>query len=127
MGYTLVTASTATEMGTRERTTTYRAGNWSKATCVPNLFSDAPRRSMRRETISVERTLERTEKAVLEVQIVALKKANELLTSELADVSQERDNLRQDRDKWREMAHTTKQAVKTPVAPRRSSLWRLGR
>ena len=97
---------------------------WGKATSVPNIFSDAPRRFMKRETISVDRTLERTEKAVLEVKIAALQAMNELLTNELNAIRQELEDLRSDRDKWRE-AHLAKPPVQEGIVPRRTTLWRL--
>jgi hypothetical protein len=98
---------------------------WSKATSLPNLFSDAPRRFMKRETISVDRTLERTEKAVLEVKIAALQEMNDLLSKQLNTIRQERDDLRHDRDKWREMAQLSRQPVQPPRPSRRTTLWRL--
>jgi hypothetical protein len=97
---------------------------WGKATSVPNIFSDAPRRFMKRETISVDRTLERTEKAVLEVKIAALQELNELLTNELNALRQQLEDLRNDRDKWRE-AHLAKPPVQVGIVPRRTTLWRL--
>src|ERR671911_512657 len=106
--------------------TTYSTPHvWSKATSLPNLFSDAPRRFMKRETISVDRTLERTEKAVLEVKIAALQEMNDLLSKQLNTIRQERDDLRHDRDKWREMAQLSRQPVQPPRPSRRTTLWRL--
>ena len=79
---------------------------------------------MKRETISVDRTLERTEKAVLEVKIAALQELNELLTNELNALRQQLEDLRNDRDKWRE-AHLAKPPVQVGIVPRRTTLWRL--
>jgi hypothetical protein len=105
--------------------TMYTPGNWSKATCVKNIFSDAPRRSMKRETISVERTLQRTETAALEVQIVALKETNGLLASQLNEARRERDELQQDRDHWRAMATAPQPPTSAVPAPsvRRGWFW----
>jgi hypothetical protein len=121
--YLAGTTSKALDRGTVERTT-YTPSNWSKATCVPNIFSDAPRRSMKRETFALERTLGRTEMVALEAQLVALKETNEMLTSQFNAVCEERDALRQDRDKWREMVRGMKHPPAAPLTPRRSTLWR---
>jgi hypothetical protein len=61
----------------------YTAGKWSRATPVPTMFADEPRRCLSRELNSLGRTLERTEVAALNAQIAALKATNEMLIEQL--------------------------------------------
>jgi len=72
----------------------YTPGNWSRATPTIDVFSDEPRRCVTREALALGRTLQRTETAVLEVQIAALKDAHESLTAQLERLREERDQLR---------------------------------
>src|SRR4051794_18598299 len=87
----------------RRGITVYTPGNWSRATPTIDVFSDEPRRCVAREAVALGRTLQR-EAAVIEVQIAALKDANDLLTAQLDRLHEERDQLRSNRDYWRKTA-----------------------
>jgi ribosomal 50S subunit-associated protein YjgA (DUF615 family) len=89
----------------------YTPGNWSRATQTVDVFSDEPRRCVAREAVALGRTLQRTEAAVIEVQIAALKDANDSLTAELHRLEEERDQLRSNRDYWRQAAETMKRQL----------------
>ena len=82
----------------------YTPGNWSRATPTIDVFSDEPRRCVTREALALGRTLQRTETAVLEVQIAALKDANESLNAQQDRLREERDQLRGTRDHGRKAA-----------------------
>jgi len=60
--------------------------------------------------VALGRTLQRTEAAVIEVQIAALKDANDSLTAQLDRLHEERDQLR-NRDYWRKTAETLKRQL----------------
>ena len=89
----------------------YTPGNWSRATPTINVFSDEPRRCVAREAVAIGRTLQRTETAVLEVQIAALKAANDSLNAQLDRLREERDQLRGNRDYWRKTAEQMKRQL----------------
>ena len=89
----------------------YTPGNWSRATPTIDVFSDDPRRCVAREAVALGRTLQRTEAAVIEVQIAALKDANDSLAAQLDRLHEERDQLRSNRDYWRKTAETLKRQL----------------
>jgi len=89
----------------------YTPGNWSRATPTIDVFNDEPRRCVTREALALGRTLQCTETAVLEVQIAALKDANESLTAQLDRLREERDQLRGNRDHWRTAAEQMKRQL----------------
>jgi predicted nucleic acid-binding Zn-ribbon protein len=71
---------------------------------VSNIFSDAPRRSMKREESSIQDRFQQTEIATLEVRIAALQQMNDLLAAQLSEIRREREDLREQRDYWRAAA-----------------------
>jgi septal ring factor EnvC (AmiA/AmiB activator) len=89
----------------------YTPGNWSRATPTIDVFNDEPRRCVTREAVALGRTLQRTETAVLEVQIAALHDVNESLDAQLDRLREERDQLRRDCDHWRKAAEQMKRQL----------------
>src|SRR5215210_4455085 len=106
--------------------------NGREAGCVSNIFSAAPRRSMKREESSIERTFERTEVATLEVQIAAFQQMNEFMAAQLSEIRRERDDLREQRNYWRSQAIEQKspEPKLSQAAPmmrqKRRGFWRKG-
>jgi len=97
---------------------------------VSNIFSAAPRRSMKREESSIDRTFERAEVATLEVRIAAFQQINEFMAAQLSEIRRERDDLREQRNYWRTQSIEQKSLDLKPSGPpamvpkKRKRFWR---
>ena len=104
--------------------------NGREGGCVSNIFSAAPRHSMKREESSIDQTFERTEVATLEVQIAAVRQMNEFMVAQLSEIRRERDDLREQRNYWRSQAIEQKSLDLKPSGPpamvpkKRKGFWR---
>ena len=104
--------------------------NGREGGCVSNIFSAAPRHSMKREESSIDRTFERAEVATLEVRIAAFQQINEFMAAQLSEIRRERDDLREQRNYWRSQAIEQKSPESKLSSPpamvpkKRKGFWR---